>query len=234
MARARRVAASATDAAVDPSAPDAAAVDPSEADAAAFNAARGWCWPVRDIHLLAPPARRAPLPFWRLIGPETRCALAWRAELSAGYRVYALSSLTFGLVGAIAYLGARATALEAGLLAAVGLTSFQADVTYLGVDHPWRTADTLLATGITSFYLARAFAEGSACSLAPLLPFGWAARCFARSQAARTFAERARWHVHWHFAVQAALLLLLFGETVVPPALALIHPALGDLVRPPS
>ena len=111
----RRMAAAVKDAAADSSATDAA-----------FDAARGWCWPVRDIHLLPPPSRRAePLPFWRLIGPETRCALAWRAELAAGYRVYALSSLTFALVGAIGLAGARLSALEAGLLACVALTSFQ-------------------------------------------------------------------------------------------------------------
>ena len=49
----------------------------------------------------------------------------------------------------------------------------------------------------------------------------------SRSQRSRTFGERAFWHAHWHFAVQGALLLLLFGPVVVPPALARVHPSLG-------
>ena len=73
--------------------------------------------------------------------------MLWRAELRV-CSVYSLSSLSFAAVGLLALLCGRATYLEGALLSLTGLTSFQADVTFLGIDHAWRTADTALAVGL--------------------------------------------------------------------------------------
>ena len=127
----------------------------AERDRAAWARAVGWCWPAPGIHLLRKPSRAQPLAWWRLIGPETRADVLWRAELRV-CSVYALSSLTFTAVGLVALLCGRATFLEGALLGLTGLTSFQAGVTFLGIDHAWRTADTSLAVDREILRRARA------------------------------------------------------------------------------
>lgn len=177
--------------------------------AMAFDAARGWLRPAKDIHMMPRPPS-APLPFWHIIGPETRCDISWRAEARL-LSVYTLSCVTFAAVGLGALWAQRIGALEACSLGAVGLTSFQADFTFLGVDHHWRTADTLLATSIIIYYLVDALRDPRMFSIAALATLAWSLQCFGRSQCARSFVERARWHMLWHFGVQGALMLYLFG-----------------------
>ena len=54
----------------------------------------------------------------------------------------------------------------------------------------------------------------SAWSLAALAPLAAALRSFYLSQRSVTFRERAYHHTGWHFGVQFALLLLIFGDAV--------------------
>ena len=185
----------------------------AERDRAAWARAVGWCRPAADIHLLRKPSRARPVAWWKLIGPETRADVLWRAELRV-CSVYSLSSLSFAAVGLLALLCGRATYLEGALLSLTGLTSFQADVTFLGIDHAWRTADTALAVGLVAYYVARALVRHSAWSLAALVPLAAALRSFYLSQRSVTFRERAYHHTGWHFGVQFALLLLIFGDAV--------------------
>ena len=171
---------------------------------------------MRDIHLLRQPARPE-LAWWRVIGPETRTDILWRAELRV-CSVYALSSLSFSAVGLVALAGGRVSIVEGLLLIFVGVTSFQADVTFLGIDHMWRTLDTLLALGLVLFYVIQAIIERSAASLLAFVPLGWAIRSFVKSQASVTFKQRAYHHINWHFGVQIALLMLLFSGLIAQVA----------------
>ena len=80
----------------------------AERDRAAWARAVGWCRPAADIHLLRKPSRARPVAWWKLIGPETRADVLWRAELRV-CSVYSLSSLSFAAVGLLALLCGRAT-----------------------------------------------------------------------------------------------------------------------------
>ena len=129
----------------------------------------GWLFPeakLEEKFSISPrEARGHPLPWWRVIGPETRCPLKWRRDLRRA-SCYALSSATFAAVGFAGLFFFGASRRDAALLTAVAVTSLQADVTYLGVDHAWRTADTLLAVALIARYVglavARAFDGGAA------------------------------------------------------------------------
>ena len=155
-----------------------------------------------------------PLAWWRLVGPETRCPLRWRRDLKV-VSVYALSSLTFGLCGLAAFYTFGAPRFDTLLLCAVAVTSWQADVTYLGIDHGWRTLDTVLAVMLVMRYVAlalRRLALASWAHGAAFPPFVLSLLCFLRSQRSNNFKTRARLQACWHFALQASLLLLLRAE----------------------
>ena len=178
----------------------------------------GWLYPARDLHRRfrqSPREREGkPLAWWRLVGPETRCPLRWRRDLKV-LSVYALSSLTFGLCGLAAVFWFGAPRADALLLCAVAVTSWQADVTYLGVDHGWRTLDTVLAVVLVLRYVAlalRRLALASWAHGAAFPPFVLALLCFLRSQRSNDFEARARLQALWHFALQVSLLLLLRAE----------------------
>ena len=178
----------------------------------------GWLYPARDIHhrFHQNPREREgkPLAWWRLVGPETRCPLRWRRDLKT-VSVYALSSLTFGLCGLAAFYTFGAPRFDMLLLCAVAVTSWQADVTYLGIDHGWRTLDTVLAVMLVMRYVAlalRRLALASWAHGAAFPPFVLSLLCFLRSQQSNNFKTRARLQACWHFALQASLLLLLRAE----------------------
>lgn len=130
---------------------------------------------------------------------------------------YALSSLTFAASGALALAAGRVDRREASLLFLVGITSFQADVTYLGIRHHWRTADTIVALALVLAYVGRAahrvVAHGELARALAFGPFLWAIRAFGASQRSATFRERRDHHIRWHFGLQAALLLLVFDAS---------------------
>ena len=187
----------------------------------------GWLYPeakLEEKFSISPrEASGRPLPWWRVIGPETRCPLKWRRDLRRA-SCYALSSATFAAVGAAGLFLFGAPRRDAALLTAVAVTSLQADVTYLGVDHAWRTADTLLAVALIVRYVglavARAF-SGVFAHAAAVPPLVAALRCFALSQRSTTFRERARHHTRWHLLLQLALLVVLAAEHAhgnAPPA----------------
>ena len=178
----------------------------------------GWLYPARDIHRRferSPREREGkPLAWWRLVGPETRCPLRWRRDLKV-VSVYAFSSITFAACGLAAVFWFGAPRADALLLCAVAVTSWQADVTYLGIDHGWRTLDTVLAVMLVMRYVAlalRRLALASWAHGAAFPPFVLSLLCFLRSQRSNNFKTRARLQACWHFALQASLLLLLRAE----------------------
>jgi hypothetical protein len=129
---------------------------------AEWAAAIGWCHPHAGIHEMRPPPPRVSgdLAWWRVIGPETRSPLAWRRELR-WCSVYTLSSATFAACGVVALAAKRLTWVESLPLIAVGVTSFQADVSYLGIDHGWRTVDTVLAIGLCVYFVGKVRARAN-------------------------------------------------------------------------
>ena len=179
----------------------------------------GWLYPARDVHrrFRQNPREREgkPLAWWRLVGPETRCPLRWRRDLKV-VSVYAFSSTTFAACGLAAFHVFGAPRFDMLLLCAVAVTSWQADVTYLGIDHGWRTLDTVLAVVLVMRYVAlalRRLALASWAHGAAFPPFVLALLCFLRSQRSNDFEARARLQALWHFALQASLVVLLRAES---------------------
>ena len=101
---------------------------------------------------------------------------------------------------------------------AVAVSSFQSDVTFLGIDHHWRTLDTVLALALTFFYVAQAsagvFVSNEWSRLLSLPPLTLAVKCFVNSQQAATFPERSHYHIRWHFWMQGALLIFLAADNM--------------------
>lgn len=182
------------------------------ADHVAWNRAVGWCWPSKRIHLLRKPDAPA-IPWWKVIGPETRTQLLWRKDLRV-CSVYSWSCLSFSAVGIVAMAFHAIGWINGVLLILTGFTSFQSDVTFLGIDHGWRTVDTVLALGQVGYYVIRAIIAHSPFSLLAFVPLAWAVGAFVKSQAAETFKDRSYWHINWHFGVQLALLMLIFRESL--------------------
>ena len=187
-----------------------------------WNRAVGWLWPEAKLEERFDAGsprelRGRPLAWWRVVGTETRCPLRWRRDLRLR-SVYAASSVTFAACGVAAAAAFGASRFDASLLALVAVSSFQADVTYLGVDHGWRTLDTVLAVVLVGRYAAlaarRVFLAGHLLHAVAVPPLALALRCFAASQRSTTFPERSAHHTRWHFLLQLALLLVLWAEDV--------------------
>ena len=175
----------------------------------------GWLYPTHNIahRFTENPRERSgqKLAWWRLLGPETRCPLRWRRELRVK-SLYALSSVMFAPCGLVAVYAYGAPRMDAVLLGGIALTSYQSDVTYLGIDHAWRTLDTVLAVMLVLRYVALAVVRASRAHAAAVPPFALALLCFLRSQRAASFLERATYQACWHAALQASLLVLLRAE----------------------
>ena len=150
------------------------------------------------------------IPWWKIIGPETRTKIEWRKELNY-CSIYSLSCLTFSLIGFVTFFYNKTNIFEASLLIVQGLTSFQSDVTYLGIQNHWRTFDTLLATllianGVYRFSLTQ-WSLHKFTGTASLI---FASYCFHKSQTSHFFIDREFWHTCWHFFLQYSSLFLYF------------------------
>lgn len=163
------------------------------------------------------------LPWWCLIGPQTRTRASWRHEMRY-YSLYSFSSLLFSIVGVLGLFGIiKCWTYESCLLIAIGISSFQSDVIYLGIDTHWRTLDTLLSCFFVSYYvicdtlLLMGFSDSSSVSIR-IDPrwrhlLAWAIillnlSSFSMSQKAVTFREREFYHTLWHFGLSLGIITL--------------------------
>ena len=64
------------------------------------------------------------IPWWKIIGPETRTKIEWRKDLNF-CSIYSVSCLTFSLIGFVTFFYNKTNIFEATLLILQGLTSFQ-------------------------------------------------------------------------------------------------------------
>jgi len=150
------------------------------------------------------------IPWWKIIGPETRTKIEWRKELNY-CSIYSVSCLTFSLIGFVTFFYNKTNIFEASLLIVQGLTSFQSDVTYLGIQNHWRTFDTLLATllianGVYRFTLT----QWSLHKFTGITSLIFALFSFHKSQTSHSFIHREFWHTYWHFFLQYSSLFLYF------------------------
>tara|TARA_B100002051_G_scaffold273859_1_gene313585 strand:- start:763 stop:1224 length:462 start_codon:yes stop_codon:yes gene_type:complete len=151
------------------------------------------------------------IPWWKIIGPETRTKIEWRKELNY-FSIYSVSSLTFSFIGFLAFFYNKTNIFEASLLIIQGITSFQSDVTYLGIPNHWRTFDTLLASFFIPIALYRfLLTPWSLHKFIALSSFTFAFFSFHKSQTSSLFIQREFWHTYWHLFLQYASLFLYFS-----------------------
>ena len=149
------------------------------------------------------------IPWWKIIVPETRTKLQWRNNLQY-YSIYSLSSLTFSFIGFLIFFYNKSNLFISSILIIQGITSFQSDVTYLGINTHWRTFDTLFAT-LFILYSLYTFKHSSFLhTFIAFSSFFFALFCFHKSQTSLFFIDREFWHTLWHFFLQYSSLFLFY------------------------
>ena len=146
-----------------------------------------------------------------IVGPETSVPKEWNEKVER-FSLYSFSSISFAFVGIIGYEYNRIPFIEAVVLMLVGISSYQSDVTFLGIKHSWRTMDSFLAVWLIVFHTFIIIYDTTVVAIIATIMIAYGCYTFTKSINSTTFAEREYWHTQWHLIIQAALLLLYFDK----------------------